>query len=476
MSLGRSLYFSSMSSVLKLIIQFGLSIFVARMLTPEELGAFGVAIAATALVRAFESAGINNFVASYADLNQPMLRSVFTANLILNVTLSLILWALAYPFSVFYGSPQIKDIMYLLALATALNTHLPIMNGLLRREMRFKAFMALEQSALFVSALVTVGAVISGYGALSLAMAIVSERLVTALIGTIAFQKSIPMVPRFKDIKTVINYGFSLSAAVIIGMIGSQSNNFILGKLLGLAPSAQFDRAYTLPRLISQVGQMSFHNVLVPEIARQHKSGNPITPVISEVMTLYAIIVWPAGAVITVVAPEIILTLFGSAWEPAALISPYFLVYSLLASPVALACSALVALGHGGALVRNQLAQQITKVAVLMLAFFLSLQWIATLMVIPMISYLAVSTSQLAKLGYISRLEIAKALLRPLRMTLLSTIPVLIFKITETTPSYLSLTSLVVIAFLSTATYLLGMFVWERETLEKAIKVIGFSK
>ncbi|WP_286828986.1 MULTISPECIES: oligosaccharide flippase family protein [Kordiimonas] len=475
MGLGRSLYFSGLSSVVKLGIQFGLSIFVARMLTPEEIGSFGVALAAAAFVRAFESAGVENFVASYKALDKLLMRSVFTVNMLLNLLLAVVLWLLSEPLGAFFGADIIADITRLTALATALNTHVPIMRGLMRRDMRFRAFMAIDSGLMVVSAITTIAAVLYGYGALALAMALVAEKIVSILVGLTLFRGNIPVSPRLDGARIIIRYGLSLSTATVIGMIGNHANNFILGKLLGLAPSAQFDRGYTLPRLISQVAQMSFHNVLVPEIARQHKAGNPCEPVVQDVVHIYATLLWPAGLVLAIVAPEVVLTLFGYQWSEAASIASYLVIYGLLTSPVTLACSALVALGHGGALIRNQLADNGTKVAVLMTALFFDLRTVAILMILPVVAYLLTACAQLHRLKLISPGAFARALKGPLRITLVCALPAFCFRL-YAGDGHLSLVALLLLASASAIVYGLSLRIWEPAMITKITDTIRGQK
>lgn len=466
MGLGRSLYFSGLSSVVKLAIQFGLSIFVARMLTPEEIGSFGVALAAAAFVRAFESAGVENFVASYKGLDKPLMRSVFTVNMLLNLLLALLLWLIAAPLGAFFGADIITDITRLTALATALNTHVPIIRGLMRRDMRFGGFMAIDSGLMVISAITTIAAVLMGYGPLALAMAIVSEKVVSILLGIVMFRRDIPMLPRLEGAKTIIQYGLTLSTATVIGMIGSHANNFILGKLLGLAPAAQFDRGYILPRLISQVAQMSFHNVLVPEVARQDKAGNPCQPVLQDVVGIYAMMLWPAGLVLAIVGPEVVLTLFGNQWAAAAVITPYLIIYSLLASPVVLACASMVALGHGTALIRNQLVENGTKIAVLLSAFFLELQTVAILMALPLLAYVLMAGSQLNRLNLISPKAFLKALAGPFRISLVCALPALGFRL-HAGENHLSLETLILLALVSIVTYGLSLKLLEPITFSR---------
>jgi len=475
MGLGRSLYFSGLSSVLKLGIQFGLSIFVARMLTPTELGSFGVALAAAAFVRAFESAGVENFVASYKGLDKPLMRSVFTVNMLLNLLLALILFLISAPLGAFFGADVITDITRLTALATALNTHVPIMRGLMRRDMRFRGFLAIDSGLMIISAVTTIVAVLYGYGALALAMAIVAEKVVSIIVGVALFRRDIPILPRLEGAKTIIRYGLTLSTATVIGMIGNHANNFILGKLLGLAPAAQFDRGYILPRLISQVAQMSFHNVLVPEVARQNKAGKACQPVLKEVIHVYAMMLWPAGLVLAIVAPEVVLTLFGYQWSQAAAIAPYLVIYSLLASPVSLACSAMVALGYGAALIRNQLADNVTKVVVLMSAFYFDLKTVALLMSIPAVAYILTAGYQLKRLNLISPDAFAKALAGPVGISLVCALPSIGFRL-YAGPDYLSLEALILLALVSVATYVLSLKLWQPMMVVKIMETLRGQK
>lgn len=474
MGLGQSLFFSGLSSVLRLLIQFGLSIFVARLLTPTEIGSFGAALAAAAVVRAFESAGINNFVASHKSLGPDMMRTVFTVNGLLNLVLATILWAASGPIGAFFESPVIAQVIEVTALATLLNTHMPIIYGLLRRDMRFQALMGIELTVTIVGGITTMVAVFQGYGPLALALALVAEKLITIFMGLTLFRHRIPILPRLAEFRSVLGYGLTLSTATVIGILGKHSGNFILGKILGLAPAAQFDRAYTLPRLIWQVALPSFHNVLVPEAARRNREGGDVAAVIQDTMKLFMLGLWPAGLVIALVSPELTLLLFGHQWQPAAAITPYLVIFGLISSPITLACSALVAMGHGGAMIKIQLAENLTKVAILCAAFFFDLKMIAFLMAIPLLAYLATALHFLTKYEFLSLRLLVRAIGRPLRTTAVCTLPVIIARFIGEPGMSLGLPALLAIAGSCALLYLGCLRIWEREVLSRLLAMAGF--
>lgn len=476
MGLGRSLYFSGLSSVLSFAIQFALSVFVARMLTPEELGMFGVALAASALVRAFESAGINNFVASYEKLDDSMMRSVFTINFLLNIALGLVLWLLAAPLGQFFGSGKVGDILLVTAAATALNTHKPIIQGLLRRRMNFQGLMMFDFSQVVIGGIATIAAIAMGYGPLALALALVAEKLGAILVGIIQFRKDIPMAPHMAQGGTILRYGLSLSTATVIGIVGAHANNFILGKILGLAPSAQFDRALTLPRLIWSVALPSFHNVLVPGVAKERDDPEGRHRVMQNTLLIFTMLIWPAGLVLTLVSPDMLVTLYGDQWWEAADIAPYFVIYSTIMSPITLACSGLVAFGHGGAMVRIQLAEQGTKILVLFSAFFFGLPVLAALMALPALAYLFTATGALIKHDLIELRQLLAISLRPIRLSIVAATPSIISRYWLAEGTYFTLEELLVLAAITGVVFVVGLKLLEPVIFERALGVIGIGK
>jgi O-antigen/teichoic acid export membrane protein len=461
MAFGRSLYFSSLSSLVKVVVQFGLSIFVARLLTPVEIGSFGVALAAAALVRAFESAGISNFIASHKELTPELMRTVFTVNLALNWVLAALLFLLSEPLGVFFSSEAVATIMQMVALATALNSHMALIQGTLRRGMRFKELMWLDFFFLTIGATTTISAVLAGFGAFSLALSLIVENLLAAVIGVVAFRRSIPLKPRWADKEVVLGYGLSLSTATVIGIIGGHASNFILGRTLGLGQAAQFDRANTLPRLIWQIVFPSFHSVLVPEYARRHRDDEDPIRLLNDTVRTYAMLVWPPGLVLALLAPEVIYLLYGEQWTAAGDISAFLIFYGLLNSPIILANAALIALGRGGALINVQLAENGLKILVLLSAPFVGLFGLAALMAVP------VAASAITSLYYLSRYELVsvpaffRALTGPGGLSLLCGIPAVVALLVTEGGDRLSILQMVPVAVASTLIYC--AYIWWRE-------------
>ncbi|TNE63525.1 MAG: hypothetical protein EP335_09650 [Alphaproteobacteria bacterium] len=470
--LGRSLYFSGLSSVVGVAVQFGLSVIVARLLTPTEIGSFGVAMGASALIRAFESAGVNNFVASYKDLTPSLMRTVFTANMGLNLMLALVLLLLAYPAGAFYESEMVTSLIQLLALAVVLNTHMPLLQGILRRDMRFGALMGFNIYVLAVTTVTTVVAVLMGFGALSLAFAVVAERLAAIAAGLTLFRDRVPVAIRFADMRKVLNYGVPLSLATVIGIMGANANNFILGRVMGLAHSAQFDRGFTLPRLVAGVALPSFHSVLVPEVARRQREGGDHRQAVVDVTRAFALLVWPAGLVLSLVSPEAVLLLFGPQWQEAAMVAPFLMLYIVIVSPFNLATSPMVTFGYGKHLIMLTTVENTVKVAVLLMAGVLGMQGLAYAMCLPWLAYILLAVTFLIRLDLIVPGAFFRAFIGPLRLCALSLVPALAMYGLKGFHTFLDLPDLLLVAAGSAVFYLAGLWLWERDFLDKALVLL----
>jgi O-antigen/teichoic acid export membrane protein len=62
-------------TVIQFVIDFSASLIVARLLSPHELGAFSIALAAVMVAQVLRSAGINMFLVSAPELGEARVRS-----------------------------------------------------------------------------------------------------------------------------------------------------------------------------------------------------------------------------------------------------------------------------------------------------------------------------------------------------------------------------------------------------------------
>ncbi len=111
---GRSIRSSAVTLVsqgCKFFLQIGMTVVLARLLTPEDYGLFGVAFAVTTFFALFKDLGLSLSTVQSAEINHEQISTLFWINAALGCTLALLVALVTPLISWFYGEPRLASVM-----------------------------------------------------------------------------------------------------------------------------------------------------------------------------------------------------------------------------------------------------------------------------------------------------------------------------------------------------------------------------
>src|SRR5258706_9149173 len=99
-----------------LVLQFAASIFIARVLTPGEMGIFSVATVLVGIAHNFRDFGVANYVIQEKELTEDRIRSALGIAILVAWLLAAAMALLSGPMAEFYREPGVRSVMLVLAL------------------------------------------------------------------------------------------------------------------------------------------------------------------------------------------------------------------------------------------------------------------------------------------------------------------------------------------------------------------------
>ncbi len=115
MSIRTSFAWAFSEQTLQQVIQLAAAVIIARLLAPDEMGIFALAVSAAAMLTAVRDFGVGNYLIREPDLTMGKVRSAFGAMLVFSWSLGLILVLGRDAIAELYGRPEIADVMGLLS-------------------------------------------------------------------------------------------------------------------------------------------------------------------------------------------------------------------------------------------------------------------------------------------------------------------------------------------------------------------------
>lgn len=337
---------SVLSSNAILIINFVGSMFLARMLTPHEIGVFSVAYVFAGLLRTIREMGIGSYIVQESELTTLRFRTAFGMSLVLAVTTGLVVAALAIPVGTFYREPGVTDALLVIALSFLLVPFGATAQSYLRREMRFKDIAVINSLSALVQNVAAVLLAWIGLSYMSLAWSSLIGILATILCVLYYRPSTLPWLPSLEEWRRVIKFGSYVSGSLLVSHCNASLSDLLLGRLINMEAVALFNRAKGLSELISSILSQATNSVSLPFFSQAVRDGKPVLPAFLHATTLYTMLSIPLCAVLAVMAEPTILLLFGEQWVSSAPLLQLLCLATAIGAPATLTNQLLTAMGE----------------------------------------------------------------------------------------------------------------------------------
>jgi lipopolysaccharide exporter len=328
------------------IVQFSAQIFLARLLTREDFGIWAMVLVTTGLSNLFKESAIAQVLIQRGLEDKKQVNAVFSLGVNVSIGLfffqALVGWFTAY---YFYHRPLIWPLTAAAGLVFLIGSGMGAHNAVMVRQMRFREVAMIEIASGFARNVTSVLGAFSGLGIWSfvageLALMLVESTLKRRLSGYRFNYQLIPDSLALKEVRNYIQGMISLNLAVFAN---TNSDNVIIGKLLGASNLGVYNLAYqlaTLPvYLLSQINRVNF-----AVLSRQQ--GEQRQQYLRQLLQLYALAAAPVFGVVFVAAPWLIPFMYGSQWSAAAPIFQYVLIFAYARGFMSILGTSLNSLGH----------------------------------------------------------------------------------------------------------------------------------
>lgn len=296
--------------------QFGITLVLARLLTPEDYGTVGLLAIFIALGAVFIDSGFFRALIQRKDVSTTDLSSVFYFNLLISLFVAAIL-CLAAPWIVaFYNKPVLKPLMWLLAANLVLGSLGSIQTVLLSRSLNFRRQCIISVTALVVSGSVAIVLAWQDYGVWSLAIQSLTGTFITVVLLWVSSSWRPAWVFSFASIQSLFRFGGFVLLTVLMDTFFTRLNTLVIGKLYSAKDLGYYSRADGTSIMPGDVTSGIIGRVAFPVFAAaQHdkallKSGLRKAIVVTMMLNI------PMMLGMAVTARPLVLVLFGAQWLP----------------------------------------------------------------------------------------------------------------------------------------------------------------
>lgn len=318
MSVRRSLAWMMGSQGTLLLMQFGGSVALARLLTPYEMGVYAVGSAIVNIINVVQAFGLGVFVIREKTLEPELQASAFTVNAILAVLLSAVVVALSTLGGTLLRERGVERVMLVLAAVPLFGALEFLPAAKLERAAQFRAIAMVGLVRTAVSTLATVGLAWWGFSFMSIAWGGLAGAAAAAWGFMIAGRRHVSFRLGFASWRRLLRFGVHQMAIHGVNTATSRLSDLILGRMLGLAALGLYGRATNLSALLWFNIHVAVGRVVMVDFAERQRRGDGLRESYLRASEILLGILWPAYAGLAIVSAPFIRAIYGPAWVAAA--------------------------------------------------------------------------------------------------------------------------------------------------------------
>ncbi len=303
--------------ILTQISSFIVSIFLARLLSPEEFGLVAMALAFISISSVFIDIGFSSALIQKQDATDKTYSSIFYFNIAAGLILTGIVYAFAELIGKFYDRVEVVSLLKWLSLIFIFNSFNRVQNVILNKEMNFKQLTIRTFFASVLSGILGIIMAYEGFGVYSL----VGQSLSLAFFSTLFLWTTTSWKPTlyfsFDELRGLMKFSVFAFFERIINSIFLKLDVLLLAKLFNPTIIGFYTRSSSLKEQVTKYSSSSIIRVLFPMFSKIQNNTELFIKTYLKIFSFISFLSFWLTAVLFFASEDLIVFLFGKKWMPA---------------------------------------------------------------------------------------------------------------------------------------------------------------
>ncbi len=317
-SFRKSLALNFASSSGATAIQFLVSLIIARILSPSEIGIYSIAVVLVNVAHVFRDFGVSTYLQREANLTRNKVRAAIGVAYAVAWMIALALLAGSGWTARYFGYGDIRPVMQILAAGFVLIPFSSVALALLLREYDARGIALGTLWGTLAHTVTSLSLALGGFGAASLAWANLANVAATGLCYLWLRPYNMAYRPRWRGMGGIVRFGSGALFANLLKSINDALPDLVLGKLGTARQVGLVSRANSTVHLFLYVAGSAMTFGSQTYLAKAHHAQEPLEPLLYRATALITAIGWPMLAVTAVAAEEVVTGLYRPTWLAAA--------------------------------------------------------------------------------------------------------------------------------------------------------------
>lgn len=298
------------------LIQFLITIVLARLLMPSDYGIIGMLAIFIAISDTLLDSGFGNALIQKKDRTETDYSTVFYFNIVIGIVLYLILFVSAPWIANFYDMPILTDVLRVYMLTIIIHSLCIVQVAKLKIDLRFKVITLVSLPTIILTGFVGIVFAYHGFGVWALVYQALAQSLFRCgFLWWFAHWKP-HLVFSVQSFQQLFSFGSKLLASSLINTVYSNIYTLVIGKTFSSVEVGYFNRANHFVYLPSKQTKNIVLSVSFPILTRMQDNRENLLNAYSKMVTVPMTLLFPLMIDLAILASPIVSILIGDKWLP----------------------------------------------------------------------------------------------------------------------------------------------------------------
>jgi O-antigen/teichoic acid export membrane protein len=352
------------------VVAWASTLIVARLLSPDDYGLVGMATVYMGLANLITEFGVGTAVVTLRDLNENEIAQLNGLSVLLGVCGFVVSCIAAVPLGIFFRSPRLPWVVVAMSTTFVISSFQSVPTALLQRDMKFKLISLIDGVKAFLLAILVIVFAIAGFRYWTLVLG----AILSALIGTgmvLSQRRHRISLPRPRTLHHVFRFSWHVLVSRISWYAYSNSDFVVSGRVLGQQALGSYTVAWNLANVPVEKIAGVLNGVTPALFSAVQKEKAALRRYFLTLTEGIALITLPLSIGLGLVAPEFVLVVLGTKWQPAIAPLRFLAFYVTVRSLMPLVAVLLNAIGES----RFNMWSSVAMAIVLPCAFLFGSHW-----------------------------------------------------------------------------------------------------
>lgn len=306
------------------VIQFGISIIIARILTPSEYGLIGMIGIFLAVATTFVDSGMTNALVRKKKVTNYDYSTVFIFNIGISIVCYSILFVCSPFIAEFFNEPELENIVRVISLNLVIGAIGGVQGAKFTRELNFKVLAKISTSSALISGIIGVFLAYTGFGVWALVFQQVFNVTIAAVLKFLLSKWKPAFEFSSKSFKELFGFGSKLLASGLLNTIYIHLTTLLIGKFYTPRDLGYYSRGQSFPQLLDTTILNVLGKVTFPILSRYQDRKEDLVHIYRKYIKVTSMIIYFVLLLLAALSKPVILILLTEKWIEAV---PYLQIF-----------------------------------------------------------------------------------------------------------------------------------------------------